>query len=172
MNKIFPSKRALVALYILAVLTAICLIAMIIILCIPKDEVYGEFTPPPFDENAKEGEPTIPEWCDYLDLYQTGAAYTAAMSLNLKVSGDQLIVYFTNYDKNNVNLKLRVLDSNENVIAQTGLVRPGEYIESISLSKKVSVGDKVRLVIMGYEPESYNSMGVMKANTQIYSVVD
>ena len=42
-------------------------------------------------------------------------------------------VYFTNAQENHVYLKLRVLDENDRILGETGLLKPGEYVKDVQL---------------------------------------
>ena len=52
-----------------------------------------------------------------------------------------------------------------NIVGETGLVRPGEYVKEVSLSRRIPCGTPVNLKIMGYEPETYKSAGAVTLST-------
>ena len=62
-------------------------------------------------------------------------------------------------------MKLRVLDETGTVLAETGLIRPGEYLQRVEFSQTPSPGEKLQLKIMAYEPETYFSAGSVVLNT-------
>ena len=64
-------------------------------------------------------------------------------------------------------LKLRVLDEGGGVLGESGLVRPGEYVKDVTLAEKLPAGTKIKLKIMGYEPETYRSAGSATLNTAV-----
>ena len=76
-------------------------------------------------------------------------------------------VYFTNAEGNNVYLKLRVLDENDNSLGETGLLKPGEYVKDVELIRALSAGTGIRLKIMRYAPDTYLSEGSVVRNTTI-----
>ena len=75
-----------------------------------------------------------------------------------------MIVYFTNPSVNAAWLRLRVLDEHGDVIAQSGILKPGQYITDLPLERLPSVGEKIQLKVMGYEAETYQSIGSVVLN--------
>ena len=62
-------------------------------------------------------------------------------------------------------LKVRVLNSDGNILGESGLIRPGEYVQSVALQTIPSSGSAVALKIMAYEPETYYSAGTVTLTT-------
>ena len=60
--------------------------------------------------------------------------------------------------QNQIWTKLRILDQDGNIIGETGLLKPGQYVESVQLND-VAVSGNVTLQVMGYEPDTYFSAG-------------
>ena len=85
------------------------------------------------------------------------------------MEGSNAAVYLTNPAENEVRLKLRVLDGNGNILGETGLIRPGEYVKDVVLTENLTAGTKIKLKIMGYEPETYFSAGSATLNTAVGS---
>ena len=129
----------------------------------------GEFVPPPFDDAAVVGIPEIaePDKVGYKEL-DARSAYKLSICGAVKLDGDKADVYFTNPESNDVWLKLRVLNEKGEVIAETGLIRPGEYLKSINFSSIPKIGDKIIIKVMGYQPDTYYSAGSVSLNTAIY----
>ena len=143
---------------------AVLLIVMITALCIPK---ATEFVPPNFETSAVQGTPEVEESMGYTELYKEGMAYRVAACGMPTVDGQNLTVYFTNTEGNEKNLKLRVLDTEGNILGETGLIKPGEYVKNVTLSKTLDAGEKIKLKIMGYEPETYESAGSVSLNVTV-----
>lgn len=122
----------------------------------------GEFTPPPFDPAAEAGTPQVPEGLGYNEL----DCQVYKVSLCGKPTTDGL-VYLTNPETNDVWLKVRMLDEKGNILGETGLVRPGEYVRALTLENNPGSGTRVTLKIMAYEPETYYSAGAAALNTTI-----
>ena len=151
-----------------AALCAASIIAMIIALCAPRSAVVGEFIPPEFDASALVGEPSVPSELGYMEPYKEGMSFRAAVCGNLVVNGGEADVYFTNKSESDVWLLLRVTDENGEVLAETGLVRAGEYVKTIRFEKVPTEGQKVLYKVMAYEPETYLSMGYFTVRTEAH----
>ena len=142
---------------------AVLLIVMITALCIPKTP---EFVPPAF-EAAVQGTPEVEESMGYTELYKEGMAYRVSVCGVPTVDGQDLTVYFTNTEGNETYLKLRVLDTGGNILGETGLLKPGEYVKTVTLDKTLALGENIKLKIMGYEPETYESAGSVSLNVTV-----
>ena len=150
---------------VLGAVLAVLAVVMIVALCLPRSTTV-DFTPPPFDQNAVSGVPEVPEELGYSAPYKEGMAYRFSVCGNVTVEGESAaVVYLTNPAENDVWLKLRVLDGNDKVLGETGIIKPGEYVRCVTLSSVPSEGTKIKLKIMGYEPETYLSAGSAALNT-------
>lgn len=152
---------------ILGCIFVFVLIVMIVALCIPKNTSKGVFVPPAFESMAVSGTPDVPEMLGYTELYQEGMAYRVSVCGVPLVEGQSLSIYFTNTEGNEKYLKLRVLDTEGNILGETGLLQPGEYVECVELAETLSSGTAVKLKIMGYEPEDYSSAGSVVLNVTV-----
>lgn len=146
---------------------AAVLILMVVVLCIPKEAEKGEFVPPAFDSAAVAGTPEVDETLGYTELYQDGMAYRVSVCGVVTMDGKDAVVYFTNAESNEKYLKLRVLDAEGNILGESGLLKPGEYVKSVELTEKLAAGTKIKLKIMGYEPEDYSSAGSVSLNVTV-----
>ena len=145
---------------LLAVLcAALSLTVMLLVLAGAKPKP-GEFTPPPFDTAAVAGSPAVPDDLGYSQL--DCQVYQVSICGKPNASGD---VYLTNPETNDVWLKLRVLDEKGRILGETGLIRPGEYVKTVDLTKVPKAGTPVVLKIMAYEPDTYHSAGAASLNT-------
>lgn len=117
-----------------------------------------DFVPPEFDSAAVNGTPTVDSSLGWAAL-AINANYNVHVCgvLNADSSGS-LPLYFTNDAGNTVWAKLRVLNSSNEIIGETGLLKPGQYVERVQLSSKAVSGD-VTLQVMGYQPDTYYSAG-------------
>jgi hypothetical protein len=153
--------------YILSVLTMAAFIVMMIALSATKDPPKGEFVPPAFESMAVQGVPEVPEGLEYSSPYRDGMAYRFSICANVTMDSNKATVYSTNAEGNNVYLKLRVLDENDNILGETGLLKPGEYVKDVELIQALSAGTGIRLKIMSYAPDTYLSEGSVVLNTTI-----
>ena len=153
--------------YILSAFTVVALLVMAITLFATKDPPKGEFVPPAFESMALQGVPEVPEDLQYSSPYREGMAYRFSICANVTMDSNKATVYFTNAEGNNVYLKLRVLDENDNILGETGLLKPGEYVKDVELIQALSAGTGIRLKIMSYAPDTYLSEGSVVLNTTI-----
>lgn len=156
--------------YILPILSALCvlsLVAMTVILLTPKKEKSEPtFTPPPFEAAAQSGMPEVSDE-SWTKVYQDGMSFTAYVCGKVSVKEGKADLYFTSDGSNNVWLKLRVTDEKDNILGETGLLKPGEYVKSIEFDTVPKSGTKIKLKIMAYEPETYYSAGAVALNTTV-----
>lgn len=149
----------------LCALSVLSLSVMIFFLLQSKKNAPAEsFTPPPFDQSALSGFPEVPENLGFspLDIEQ---GFTAYLCGNLTAKDGTVPVYFTSPDSNTVLIRLQLLDEQKNLLAETGLLKPGEYIENLTLSEHPDNAIPVTLKIIAYRPETYHSMGTAGLNT-------
>ena len=124
---------------ILPVIAGLCVLAVIAMAVALSVGGKGEsFTPPPFRFSAA-GELTV----------KNGAAD----------------VWLTNPSGSAVWLKVRILDENDNILGESGLIRAGEYVRSVQLTAVPSATANISLKIMAYEPDTYYSAGSARLNT-------
>lgn len=155
-------------LFLAGILCILALVSMVLALVFGRTHTQSSsFTPPPFDSSAESGTPVVPEELGWTEIYQDGMAFKCSICGNVIASGGVADVYFTNSSEQEIWLKLRVLDEDGNIIGETGLVKPGEYVKSVSIDKDISDGSSIKLKIMAYEPETYYSAGAVTLNTKI-----
>ena len=146
---------------------AVCLVAIVvmaIVLGVTGKPAKPQFTPPPFEAAAQKGMPTVddPSWNK---IFQSGMSFVAYMCGKVAVVDAAADVYFANDEGNNAWLKLRIMDEKGNILAETGLIKPGEYVQAVQFTTVPTNGQKLTMKIMGYEPETYHSIGAVVLNT-------
>ena len=164
------NKRADILLISLlcVVAAAVVIVAVIIavnIFALNENSQNAEFVPPKFDSEAAEGVPSVPDGMGYLEVYKEGMSFNAFVCGEVNVVNGKADVYFTNPQKNTLWMKLRVFDEKGNVIAETGLIKPNEYLKTISFEKIPANNSKITMKIMTYEPTTYYSGGAVSLNT-------
>lgn len=151
----------------LGIACAVAVVVLIVVAIAPWKQqkiVMGEFTPPPFDPAAVSGVPEVDESLGWSDV-PIRAGYAVKVCGELRANPDgSLPIWFYADSGNTVWVKLRVLDEKGDRLGETGLLRPGEYVELVQLNEK-AVSGKVTLHIMGYEPETYYSAGAINFET-------
>ena len=124
-----------------------------------------KFVEPDFEEKVKNGMPQVENIDESLIEIADGYEfYVAPIPL---IADQSLVVNFSSIDGNNVWIKLRILDKNGKIIGESGLLKPGQYIEKLPLKDKINVGDEITYVIMGYEIDSYLSAGTVSLKTKV-----
>ena len=151
-------KRILI---VLAILIAAALVAVVLVRGGETDVVVNEFVAPSFDETAVVGVPEGMDPTKYGTLALNETIQVSLYSTPL-VEGTSAKVYFTSSESNTAWVKLRLLDVKGEVLGETGLIRPGEYVESITLVKEPREAEAVARILT-YEPETYYSLGSASA---------
>lgn len=162
MMKLLRDKRIL---YLLGICLAM-LIAMCIILSVTGKPDEIPFTPPPFDAAAQNGTPTVPDGLGYNEVYKEGMAYRASICGEIRIDEQgKAKVYLTNPESNTLWIKLRILDEAGKTLGETGLIKPGQYLEEVTFQTLPNSGDKIVLKLMSYQPETYYSGGSVSLTT-------
>ncbi len=149
---------------------AVCIVlavALLISTVAMQQPTKGEFIPPAFETAAVTGTPEVPEQLVYKELYQAGMHFCAWVCVAPIQQDGEALVYFTNPASNDVWMKLRILGADGETVGESGLLRPGEYVESVKLTQALAEGAAIHLKIMTYEPETYFSMGSVGVNTTL-----
>ena len=155
-------KRRLQLLTAMVALCALSVAVMIYALVTPKT-VMGEFVPPPFEAAAEFGTPQVPDGLGWQEV--DAKAYKVGLCGKVIPDGQAMDVWFSNPAENTIWMKLRLLDSKGNLLGETGLIRPGEYVRSVNLSAVPAAGTALVMKVMAYEPETYTSAGVVSMQT-------
>lgn len=148
---------------ILSVLCAASVAGMVLALCFGQPRV--EFAPPPFEPEAQAGTPAVPDGLGYQEL--DAQAFRVLLCGEIIPEENAADIWFANPAGNEVWLKLRVLDSQGNILGQTGILRPGEYVRQVTLWAVPEAGTPIILKVMAYEPETYHAAGALELNTVI-----
>lgn len=125
------------------------------------------FIPPNFDVEAIRGKPQPPQELEWSELYKEGMRFKVGICGKFVADGNTADVFFSNSAENEVWLKLRVFDEQNNIISETGLIKPNEYIKSVKFNRTVLDGEKIKIKVMAYEPETYYSEASIVLNTII-----
>lgn len=132
---------------ILSGILIILLMAIIYLMFIynPKFEV------PDFDKNAKKY-----DVLKKISPIEMNENYVIYIDGDMKVKKDVLKFYFASDKKNKVYTKIRIYQGDK-IIGESGIIKPGEYIENISLNEKIN--DSIEIKVMGYDMDTYQSAG-------------
>lgn len=146
----------------ITVLSIVCMITILM-----KQDKQLDFTPPPFEPTVEVGTPSVDESLGWSEIMQDGMGFTAHVCGNVILNDKSAQVYFTNDKENTVWMKLRVLNESDEVLGETGILKPGEYVTSVELNKTLKQGDNIKLKIMAYQPETYYSEGAVALSTSV-----
>ena len=149
----------------MGLLTVVCVLSvagMTFVLSRPQ----ATFVPPPFEENAVDGTPSaVPAELGYGSLDAT--AYTVALCGMPDVEDGALHLWFTNPESNAVWLKVRVYAADGTLLGESGLLTPGQYLETLPLEPCPAPGTSLSLKVMAYEPDTYRSAGAVTLNLSL-----
>ena len=155
------SNSVLIA-FICIVSLAIVVVAVIIGINLQPSK---EFVPPKFDSQASVGMPTVADNMGYREVYMDGMSFSSYVCGEVNIVNGKADIYFTNPEKNTLWMKLRIFDAAGNVIAETGLIKPNEYIKTVNFDKIPSNNSTIIMKIMSYEPDTYYSGGAVTLST-------
>lgn len=156
--------------YILPLAAVLCVLSLaVMVFALTRQEEIptemGEFTPPPFESAAVVGSPAVPDGLGWQEL--DARVYKVGICGKFIPKGNSADIWLTNPEGNTVWLKVRVLDEKGSILGETGLVRPGEYVQSVALDTVPKAGTPIVLKIMAYQPDTYYSEGAVSLNTTI-----
>lgn len=117
---------------------------------------YRTFQPPAYEANAFVGEPEAGP------SYQMLAVRDGfALGVDTAPTWQDGYIYFNaaNCEGNTVRFLVQVYQGEE-LIAETGLLRPGQYVESVACEEELAPGDEILLKFVAYEGNGWHSEGV------------
>ncbi|MBO5653799.1 MAG: hypothetical protein J6S44_06255 [Clostridia bacterium] len=145
---------------ILAVVAVLLAVALVVVVLVAASNRHrqGTFTPPPFEETAVVGTPTVSDET----LRYSYAKITDELAVGLCATcervEDDLLIYFTSLEHNTAWVRVKVYDEKGKLRGESGLLRPGEYVERIPLTSSPK-GETLKIKVLSYEPETYYSLG-------------
>ena len=152
------------------IVSGVCLAAVtgmiLVLLWAGTGTKQKEFVPPDFDASAQTGTPAVTDG-SWTRIHRDGMNFSAHLCGRITRNGDSADVYFTNDSGNTVWLKLRILDENDRILAETGLLKPNEYVRTVRFTKIPRSGAAIKLKIMAYEPKTYYSAGAVTLHTTL-----
>ena len=151
-EQICKSAKTQVKRTIISGILTILIIAISIIIAL-NIKFYDK---PKEDKAAKEGIPTIEEQYEYSTLV-INDGYEIGLCGKPKIEEDKINLYITNMEQNEVWLKAEILNEEEKIIGQTGIIKPNQYVQSIEIEEKIE--GTVNIKIVEYEIDTYRSKG-------------
>lgn len=164
------SKRQICILCILAVLIVAAVIAAACINAGREPErIVGEFTPPAFAQNAAVGtpDPSVVNKLPYGSLTLSETISVSMVSTLTVDENGEVEVWFTAPATNKGWVMLRLMDEQGNLLGETGLLKPGQYVQTITLDSVPKKSGMILARILTYEPDTYYSMGSASAQVAL-----
>ena len=158
-------KKQWITLAVVGVLLLSVLIALVAVTTKEVPPVRGDFTPPPFEQNVPVGTPEVPDTAQYGTM--TGSeGFAFSLMATPTLEGNDLALYLASPTTNTVWLLVRVYDESGNLLGESGLIRPGEYLPALTLTA-LPESETVRASVLSYEMPTYYSMGAANATLHI-----
>ena len=162
------TKSQKIILLVLAVVLVAVSVAAAVVGRQEPERVVGDFVPPAFAD-AVSGAPASHEveGLPYGSL-SLSEEISVSMVSNLTVDEHGAVdVWFAAPESNRGWVLLRLQDEDGNVLGETGIVRPGEYVQSIRLDSVPKSSGIILARILTYEPDTYYSMGSASAQVML-----
>lgn len=154
-------KKIIFAMMVVFVL----MLGMLIMLpaIVGNQTTVGEFVPPEFDPNAQLGAPNVTDPVRQFAWLQLGDDIRVGLCGSPVLTDAGAEFYFASDSGNTAWLLVKILDESGAEIGRSGLIRPGEYLQTVALKAEPAAGSSVTVKILSYEPETYYSLGSASA---------
>ena len=93
--------------------------------------------------------------------------YTVALCGVPTADEQEVTLYFTDPAENDVWLKVRIYTEQGIMLGESGLLKPGQYVENVRLNETLAEPISVLLKVMAYEPDTYQSAGAVTLRTEL-----
>ncbi len=148
---------------IITVIVGILLLAVIgatVAVFLSKDDSQiGKFVPPADDPTAIVGFPAETDSSAQYSDVKVNDSFVISLALAPLYKDGGAQVFFASDANNTVNTLVRLYDSDGKMIGESGLVKPGEYVESVAISLVPTKTTSIFAKVLSYEKETYYSMG-------------
>ncbi len=157
------TKNQKLALKITILVILVFIIIFFLFLFIKNPSVIkGEFIPPKMDDNYIIGKPVgVSKECIYQEA-KVNDEYIVYLCASPLFENNKLNLYFTSSKNNKGLIKIKILDLNNKIIGESGLIEPDSYLKDIYISKKLINNERITVRIMHYEKKTYYSLGELK----------
>ena len=93
---------------------------------------------------------------------------TIGLCGNLTVKDDNTVdIYFTSDIGNQFWAKIKLFDEAGNLLGESGLIKAGEYVQSVKLTNPPETSETVIAKILTYEEDTYYSKGSVTAQLML-----
>ena len=129
--------------------------------------IAGEFVPPSFDAQAVAGTPGELESRRGYGTLTLQKDAVVSLCANVYMEGSDALLYLTAHEGNAGWIRVKILDAQGQVLGQSGLLRPGQYVRAVPLEQVPEAGTILTVKILIYEPDTYYSLGSAGAQIRI-----
>ena len=149
---------------LIIMLSVLCALSLLLMAAALGRDGGAAFAPPPFEPAAWTGTPPEPSGAAY-QMLEAGP-FSVGLCGEIRIRDGGAEACFHNPESNCVWLRLRILGADGEVLGQTGLLRPGEYVRAVAMADRAP-GTPVTLKVMAYEPDTYHSAGALTLHMHI-----
>ena len=123
-----------------------------------------------FDKNAIVGEPSPDKEYYYSSLTSPTGYYVSLASNLYRQDDDSLMLFLTNPSINDVYFMCKIENTKGEVLYQSNVIKPGEYIDKLKAYKKIEEDKEIdiKIYIIAYEKDTYYSAGEVVLNGVLY----
>lgn len=127
---------------------------------INPDMNKGNFVKPEFESDVIEGIPENLSEEIIIQEVMIKEGFSLAICTNPIIDEDNNIqIYFISESDNEVWQRFIIYDEMGNELGETGIIRPGEYLQSTKLNRSLNDNENIVVKIVSFEPETYYSCG-------------
>jgi len=129
------------------------------------------YAPPAFEKSAQAGTPSPAADLVY-DKITVKDGYVVGICGKVLLKDGKAQLYLTNFENNNVWFSMTMIDNNNNVLAKSGILRQGEYLQDVPIDLYLDPNETVTVTIQisGYKPDTYVSSGSFEISTELIGV--
>lgn len=126
------------------------------------------YAPPAFEKNIQIGTPSKPSDLAYEEI-TVRDGYVVGICGKILLKDGQAELYLTNFEDNDVWFSMTMIDNNNNVIAESGVLRQGEFLEAVPVDLYLETNETATITIQisGYKPDTYISAGSFEISTEL-----
>ncbi len=121
-------------------------------------EGYRTFRAPEHEAGVQAGIPSEENVQHYEEL-PVREGYVVGIDTTPVYSDGRLYLNIANVKGNTVWFLVRVYMEDE-LIAESGIFYPDEYVEGVLCSREISADERILIKVLAYEPDTYHSEGV------------
>lgn len=168
--KYLDKEQKLIIKILIVIVSIICFTSIIVLLNKGSFTKKGQFIIPEMEKNVIYGKPdNLPKEYMYQEA-KVNDNYIVYLCVVPIFKDNILTLYFTSSEVNKGLIKIQILDSNKNVIGESGLINPNSYIKEITLIRELENKEMITINVMNYEKETYYSLGEIKLTVPVRKI--